>query len=66
MKVDAKAIAKDSGNMKAANMAIVGAASNYLPVSRENIEQAIRNMFGSKGDTIVEQNIKAFRSGRGE
>lgn len=64
--VDARAIAKESGNMKAANMAMVGAASNFIPVSRENIEKAIEMMFGSKGDKVVQQNINAFRAGRGE
>ena len=63
--IDAKAIAKDAGNMRAANMAIVGAASNFIPVDKERLEEAINNMFSSKGDAVVEQNIKAFRSGRG-
>ena len=65
VKVEAKAIAKDSGNMRAANMAIVGAASKFLPIDQDKIEQAIKNMFGSKGETIIDQNIKAFRAGRG-
>ena len=62
--VDARAIAKDSGNMRAANMAMVGAASKFLPVEQAKIEEAIKNMFQSKGETIIEQNIEAFRSGR--
>lgn len=66
VKVDAKAIAKEAGNMKAANMAMVGAASNFIPVSKENLEQAIKNMFNSKGEAVIEQNINAFRAGRGE
>ncbi len=63
--VDAKTIARESGNMKAANMAMVGAASAYLPVEQSRIEEAIRNMFASKGDKIIEQNINAFKAGRG-
>jgi indolepyruvate ferredoxin oxidoreductase beta subunit len=59
--IDAKAIAKESGNMRAANMAMIGAASKYLPVDKEKIEEAIKNMFESKGEKIVEQNISAFR-----
>lgn len=62
--VDAKAIAKESGNMRASNMAMVGAASKFLPVEQNKIEEAIKRMFDSKGETIVEQNIKAFRTGR--
>ena len=62
--VDAKAIAKESGNMRASNMAMVGAASKFLPVKQEIIEEAIKRMFDSKGGTIIEQNITAFRTGR--
>lgn len=63
--VDAKSIAKDSGNMRSANIAMVGAASNFIPVDKEKIEEAIKNMFAAKGETVIEQNIKAFRAGRG-
>jgi indolepyruvate ferredoxin oxidoreductase beta subunit len=63
--VDAKAIARESGNMRAGNIAMVGAASAFLPVTQEKIEEAIANMFASKGETIIEQNITAFRAGRG-
>ena len=63
--VAAKDIAKSSGNMRAANMAMVGAASNYLPVEQKKIEEAIADMFSAKGEAVIEQNIKAFRAGRG-
>lgn len=63
--VDAKAIARESGNMRAANMAMVGAASRFLPIEQIKIEDAIKNMFASKSETIIEQNISAFRAGRG-
>ncbi|MBI9105688.1 MAG: indolepyruvate oxidoreductase subunit beta [Spirochaetales bacterium] len=62
--IDAKAIAKESGNMRASNMAMVGAASSYLPIKQDIIEEAIKQMFRSKGETIIQQNIKAFRIGR--
>ena len=62
--VDAKSIAKDSGNMRATNMAMVGAASKFLPIEQQKIEEAIKKMFQSKGETIIEQNISAFRRGR--
>ena len=29
----------------------------------EKIEEGIRNVFGKKGDAIVEMNLKAFRAG---
>ena len=64
--VDAKSIAKDAGNMKSANMAMVGAASAFLPLEQSKLEEAIKSMFASKGEEVIEQNIKAFRAGRGQ
>ncbi len=63
--VDAKLIAKEAGNMRSANMAMVGAASKFLPITQDKIEEAITGMFAQKGEEIVAQNIKAFRAGRG-
>ncbi len=63
--VQAKAIAQEAGNMKSTNMAMIGAASKYLPIDQENIESAIKNLFSSKGEDIINQNIAAFRAGRG-
>lgn len=62
--IDAAALAKEAGNPRAVNMVMVGAASNSLPLARETLEAAISSIFARKGETVVESNLKAFRSGR--
>lgn len=62
--LDADAIARDAGNVKAANMVLVGAAARYLPIPPESLEAAIVEVFSRKGEAVVEANVKAFRHGR--
>lgn len=45
-------------------MVLLGAASHFIDITSDKIEAAIRSVFGSKGEVIVEANIKAFRAGR--
>jgi indolepyruvate ferredoxin oxidoreductase, beta subunit len=61
--IDADKIAKDVGTTRAANMVLVGAASKFLPLKAEALESQIAQMFGRKGERIVEINISAFRAG---
>jgi indolepyruvate ferredoxin oxidoreductase, beta subunit len=63
--VEAGRIAKEAGNAKAVNMVLVGAASKYLPLKPETIENAIRDSFASKGEKVIAVNLVAFRAGRG-
>lgn len=63
--VEAARMAKEAGNAKAVNMVLIGAASRYLPLKPESIEKAIREGFASKGEKVVDINLKAFRAGRG-
>ncbi|MDE6695860.1 MAG: 2-oxoacid:acceptor oxidoreductase family protein, partial [Muribaculaceae bacterium] len=46
------------------NMVLLGAASQFIEIPSEKIEDAIKKVFSSKGETIVESNINAFRAGR--
>ena len=62
--VDGEEIARRSGSIRATNMVMVGAASQLLPIQPETIERFIQKSFGSKGESAVEANIKAFRAGR--
>jgi indolepyruvate ferredoxin oxidoreductase, beta subunit len=62
--IDADGIAKESGSARSGNMVILGAASPYIEMSFESLENAIRNLFRRKGEQIVESNLKAFRAGR--
>lgn len=62
--IDADTIAKEAGSARSSNMVMLGAASAYLNMPFEVIEDAIRTLFGKKGDEIVEANLKALRAGR--
>ena len=62
--VDAKTLAKEAGAVRAVNMVLVGALSLNLPLKPESIEEAIRDKFISKGEAVVDTNLKAFRLGR--
>ena len=62
--IDAKKIAKDLGNSRATNMVLLGAAASQLPLSDESLQQAIKSLFTSKGERVVEKNIEAFNKGK--
>jgi indolepyruvate ferredoxin oxidoreductase beta subunit len=62
--LDAEKIAKDLGSSRAANVVILGAASDHLGIAFETFEKAIRTIFNKKGNAIVELNINALRAGR--
>ena len=61
--VDADTIAKECGNIRAANMVIFGAAVPSLEIDMQTIENSIRKQFGSKGEEVVERNLKAVKAG---
>jgi indolepyruvate ferredoxin oxidoreductase beta subunit len=62
--VDTDQLARQAGSVRATNMVMVGAASHRLPVKLETIEHFARSMFASKGDKVVDTNLKALRAGR--
>lgn len=62
--LDAGQIAGETGNKKAANMVILGAASPFIDIPFEKLENAVRKLFGRKGDDIVALNLDALRAGR--
>ena len=61
--LDAETIAKNLGSVRAANMVILGAASPFLEIAFDKLEAAIREVFGRKGDDIVNLNLNALRAG---
>ena len=61
---DADKIAKEVNNPKGTNMVVLGAASKYLRIDIEKLENAVRSIFGKKGDAVVDANISALRAGR--
>lgn len=60
----AEQIAKDMGFARSANMVILGAATPHLGLTFEKFEEAIRFIFGKKGDEIVNANIAALKMGK--
>lgn len=61
--LDADGIAKDLGSPKAANVVILGAACPFLDISYEELQKAIKAIFGRKGDDVVETNLNALKAG---
>ena len=61
--IDADNIAKECGNVRAANMVIFGAAVPFLGFEMETIENSIREQFGRKGEEVVNLNLKAVEAG---
>lgn len=62
--LDVENIAREAGVARGANMVLLGAASLILGIEFEELKQGIRNVFGRKGEEIVESNIKALEAGR--
>jgi len=61
--VDAAAIAAAGRQPKAQNMAMVGAATPFLPFDLADYEPFIRRLFGSKGEALVQGNLAVLRLG---
>jgi indolepyruvate ferredoxin oxidoreductase beta subunit len=62
--IDANKIATDLGSRRSANIVILGAASPFLGLSFERLEQAVEKLFIRKGQEMVDMNIKALRQGK--
>jgi indolepyruvate ferredoxin oxidoreductase beta subunit len=62
--IDIEQMAKDNGISRSANIILLGAAQKALGIDYEKLEDAIRRVFGRKGDAVVEANIKALALGR--
>lgn len=60
---DMDAMAKEVATPRASNMVLLGAATPFLGMDDEKIENGIREIFGRKGEAMVDTNIKAFRAG---
>ncbi len=62
--LDAEKMADEAGSKKAANVVILGAASPFIDIPFEKLEEAIHFLFVKKGEDLVEINLKALRAGR--
>ena len=62
--INADEIAKGIGSARAMNIVMLGAAVKHLGLPMENFENAVKTVFGRKGEAVVESNIKALHAGR--
>ena len=62
--LDIEQQAKEAGVPRSANVILLGAAQRAIGIEYDKLEEAIRRVFGRKGDAIVEANIKALAIGR--
>lgn len=56
-------IAKEAGSVRAANIVMLGAATPFIGIEYDKIEAGIRQIFGRKGEDIVNMNLKALKAG---
>jgi indolepyruvate ferredoxin oxidoreductase beta subunit len=62
--LDADEIAREIGSLKAANIVILGAASPFLQMQYEKVEEAIRFIFRNKTEDVITKNLQALKAGK--
>ena len=62
--INADEIARQVKSPRSLNIVMLGAATPFLEIPMENFENAIKKIFGRKGEKIVELNIQALHAGR--
>ena len=63
---DMEAVAKELKSPRSSNMVLLGAASPFIDIAPDKIEDAIRRLFARKSEAVAETNIAAFRAGRSQ
>lgn len=64
IRIDADRIAKETGNPKASNMVMLGAASPFIAIDKDIIIKGIETKFKDKGAITAAMNVNAFIAGR--
>lgn len=62
--IDADAIAKQAGSSRSSNIVMLGAASPFIDIPLNMLEEGIKELFGRKGQDIVNANLKVLHAGR--
>jgi indolepyruvate ferredoxin oxidoreductase beta subunit len=62
--VEADKLARQAGNVKAANLVMVGAVSHLLPIPGDDLIGEIHRVFGGREGQVLEANLEAFHLGR--
>lgn len=63
VRIDIDTLAHENKMPKAANMILLGAAADALGMDFDTLKEAVRTVFGAKGEAIVDMNIKALEIG---
>ena len=59
--IDADQIAKETtGQTRASNFVMLGAASPFIEIPFDYLEEGIRSIFSRKGETIVDMNLRPY------
>ena len=64
--LNAEKIAKEIKSRRSSNIVILGASAPFIGVKYETLEKGIREIFGSKGEDVVNVNLKALELGKAE
>ncbi|MBO5562281.1 MAG: indolepyruvate oxidoreductase subunit beta [Bacteroidales bacterium] len=63
-RMDIEQVARTLMAPRSANMVLLGMAARYIPIlTPAHLREAIRTIFGSKGEKTVSDNLKAFDAG---
>lgn len=62
--IDADKIAREIGSPRSSNIVMLGAAISFICLDSSSVESAIEEIFGRKGQDVVNANIQAFRMGK--
>lgn len=61
--IDADTIASEMNAKRSSNIVMLGAASPFLKMDYASFENGIRDIFGRKGQEIVDMNLAALKAG---
>ena len=61
--IDADGIAKSLMATRSSNIIVLGAAAKFLDIPLEEFEKALKQIFGHKGEKVVNVNIEALNVG---
>jgi indolepyruvate ferredoxin oxidoreductase beta subunit len=62
--IDADLLGRAAGSSRTANVVLLGAASLFVSLDPQLLEDVVAEMFAAKGPALVEMNRRAFRIGR--
>lgn len=64
--INADKIAREIGTRKVSNMVMLGASSDKIGLSQEQLKGSLEKIFSRKGQEIINLNLQAFNQGRKE